>query len=118
MQEFKFDYDEENNDLFIYSGKKKSAASVEIGDIIFDFDKERGLSGIEIMNAPGYLSALISGIKVSKSALANLLSCKVESKIMNNLLLVKIILVMKEKEQIPVNLTIPRITNPSPAVAS
>ncbi|MBN2330313.1 MAG: DUF2283 domain-containing protein [Candidatus Aenigmarchaeota archaeon] len=118
MQEFKFDYDKENNDLFIYSGKKKSTASVELGDIVFDFDSKKSLSGIEIMNATKYLSALISGYKVSKSALANLLSCKVQSKMINNFLLIKIILVMKEEQQIPVNLTVPRITSPSPAIAS
>ena len=118
MQEFKFDYDEENNDLFIFSGKKKSAGSVEIGDIIFDFDSEKGLSAIEILNATDYFSALSPAHKVSRSALTGLLSCKVESKVMNNLLIVKILLVMKEGQQIPAIVTIPRITNPSPAVAS
>ena len=118
MQEFKFDYDEENNDLFIYNDKKKSAASVEIGDIVFDFDSSKRFSGIEIMNATRYLSELISGFKVSKLALAGILSCRVESKVLNNLLIVKIVLVTKEKLTIPVTLTVPRITAPSPALAS
>ena len=38
MKDFKFDYDEENDDLFIYLEGKKSAGAVEIGDFIVDFD--------------------------------------------------------------------------------
>jgi len=37
MEDFKFDYDSENDDLFIYLPKVKSAGAVEMGNFIFDF---------------------------------------------------------------------------------
>ena len=89
MEEFKFDYDRENDDLFLYSGNNKSKASIEIGSIILDFDKNRKLSGIEIMNATRFLNSLITEEKISitKDLLSNLVACRVDSRSQDNLLL-------------------------------
>ena len=39
MKTFDFSYDEDNDDLFIYLPGAKSAGAVEMGDFVFDFDK-------------------------------------------------------------------------------
>jgi len=120
MQEFKFDYDKENDDLFLYSTKTKTTASVEIGDVVLDFDKNKGLSGIEIMNATKFLNSLISDdrILIDKDTLANLIACRVASKVQNNFLFIKLLLLIKHKQKIPVNLSVPRISKSSPALSS
>ena len=119
MQEFKFDYDKENDDLFLYSPKTKSSASVEIGNIVLDFNKNKGLSGIEIMNVTRFLRSLISddNMLIDKDSLANIVACKVESKVHDNFLFIKLLLLMKHEQKIPVNLSVPRITKSSPALS-
>lgn len=62
MKEFKFDYDKNNDDLFIYLPDSKSAGAVEIGNFVFDFDKNENLVAIEIFEASKVLSKLISKI--------------------------------------------------------
>ena len=62
MNEFKFSYDKKNDDLFVYLEGSKSAGGVEIGNFIFDFDKEKNLIAIQILNASDVLSKLISKI--------------------------------------------------------
>ena len=49
-QEFKFDYDESSDDLFLFSPKSKSKGSVEFGDIVLDFNNKKELVGIELIN--------------------------------------------------------------------
>lgn len=63
MKEFKFSYDKENDDLFIYLPESKSAGAVEIGNFIFDFDKDGNLVAIQIIDASKILLKLISEIK-------------------------------------------------------
>lgn len=120
MQEFKSDYDKENDDLFLYNPKSKSRASIEIGDIILDFDKNKTLSAIEIMNATKFIKSFLidDKITIDKESLANLITCRVDTKVQDNLLLVKIVLLMKFNKQIPLVLSIPRITRSSPALSA
>ncbi len=44
MQKFNFSYDKENDDLFLFSPKSKSKGSIDLGQIVLDFNnkKERG----------------------------------------------------------------------------
>ncbi len=117
MQKFKFDYDKENDDLFLYSGKSKSTASIEIGDIVLDFDKNRGLVGIEIMRASELIKSLvIDNVRINKNLLSNIITCKVDTKFHDNLLTIKMILLMSGEQRIPVNLSVPHITKSSPAL--
>jgi uncharacterized protein YuzE len=60
MQIFEFDYDSEHDALFIYSKTKKSKGAVSFGNFIFDFDDEKNLVAIEIMNAREVLSDAMS----------------------------------------------------------
>lgn len=67
MKEFKTDYDEENDSLFVYSEDSKSNGAVEIGNFIFDFDKTGNLKAIEILEASEILKSLLSkAIELSK----------------------------------------------------
>ncbi|MBD3361480.1 DUF2283 domain-containing protein [Candidatus Woesearchaeota archaeon] len=51
MKKFNFSYDKENDDLFLYNHNSKSAGSVEVGDIILDFNNKKELVGIQINKA-------------------------------------------------------------------
>ena len=62
MNQFEYSYDEENDDLFMYLPNKKSIGAVELGDFIFDFDKEENLVSMEILNASKILSKLLSKV--------------------------------------------------------
>lgn len=60
MQDFKFDYDVENDSLFAYLENSNSGGAVEIGDFTFDFDKSGNLVAIEIFNASEILNSVLS----------------------------------------------------------
>jgi uncharacterized protein YuzE len=62
MKDFKISYDEANDDLFMYSEGSKSEGAVEIGNIVLDFDKEKNLAAIQLINASEVLSKLIKKI--------------------------------------------------------
>jgi len=67
MREFKADYDKENDSLFVYSEDSKSNGSIEIGNFIFDFDKEGDLKAMEILEASEILkNILLKTIELSK----------------------------------------------------
>ena len=60
MEEFKFDYDEENDSLFAYLEGSKSNGAVEMGDFVFDFDKKGNLVAMEIFHVSEVLKAVLS----------------------------------------------------------
>jgi len=60
MQNFKFDYDKENDGLFVYLEGSKSNGAVEVGDFVFDFDKSGNLVAIEIFNASEIFREVLS----------------------------------------------------------
>ena len=62
MQNFNFDYDLENDDLFLYLENKKSKGAVELGNFIIDLDKNKEIVAIEIMNAKKVFSDAVSKI--------------------------------------------------------
>jgi uncharacterized protein YuzE len=67
MQEFKFDYDKENDSLFVYLDGSKSNGAIEVGDFVFDFDKSGNLVAIEIFNASEIFKEVLSKmIELSK----------------------------------------------------
>jgi len=118
MKKFEFDYDKENDDLFLYDKKFKSSASVEIDDLVVDFNRTKGMVGIEIMNATRFLGNLVTGYKITKKNLSGLMACEIDAKVVNNLLFLKMVLVFTEDRKIPINLSVPRITKSSPALAA
>jgi len=61
MEEVKFDYDEENDSLFIYKPNQTVKGSVEIGDFVVDLAPSLNkIVGLEIMNASKNLHEAIS----------------------------------------------------------
>ena len=60
MQNFKFDYDEGNDSLFVYLEGSKSGGAIEVGDFVFDFDKKGNLTSIEIFNASELFKEVLS----------------------------------------------------------
>jgi uncharacterized protein YuzE len=118
MQKFNFSYDKENDDLFIFNPKSKSRGSVELGNIILDFNAKKELVGIQIMDASNIIADIINEKSYSlvKKLLSNLKSCRVDIKPKGNFLIVKIFLMSKVKEISPV-LPLPSIKETSPALA-
>lgn len=116
MEKFNIDYDKESDDLFLYT-KEKSKGSVEIGDLILDFDKNGKLVGIEMLNATKFLNDCVAKKeKIPKEFLSNLMKCEVEVKQKNNFLFIKINLIGKGVV-IPCPINAPIVTETSPALA-
>ncbi len=111
MKKFNFSYDQENDDLFMFNPESKSKGSIEFGDLVLDFNKKKELVGIQMMNASKFLKEILD----EEVDLGSLEECKVEIKVQNNLLLIKIGLFTKSKVLNPV-LTVPNIKEKSPAL--
>jgi len=60
MKKYKFDYDKDNDDLFIFEDGKKSAGAVEVGNFVIDLDEDENFVGLEITDAYEVLSKLFS----------------------------------------------------------
>ena len=112
MKNFKFSYDEENDDLFTRLEGSKSAGAVEVGDFIFDFDKDRNLVGIQILNASEVLSKLVKrivGLKDIKGMRGEIINFR-------NMTAFEIEVSFKDgKERVPI--IIPRIKKESPVLS-
>ncbi len=112
MKEFKFSYDEDNDDLFVYLSGAKSKGAVEIGNFVFDFDEKENLVAIQILEAKQVLSKLLSKIieltKI-KEMRANIVNFR-------NMTMIRLeISTDSEKESI--SMPIPRIKEQSPALS-
>ena len=114
---FNFDYDPENDLLYIYKNEK-AFGSVEFGeDIIIDFDKKMNVVGLEFLGASEILSKL-SKNKAAASSLPNLHSAKFNTVNIGGLIV--IIYTLKFANDCPAienRLTIPDITRQSPVLA-
>ena len=114
---FEFDYDSENDNLFLYNPKAKSKASIEIDDIVIDFDSKKQLSAIEITNATKILSTLIKEKKpINKTMLKDIKTCKIEIIKQDNHLVIRLFIALKS-EKIFTPLIIPSIAELSPSIA-
>ena len=60
MENFKINYDENNDDLFLYLENTKSKGAIELGNFVFDFDEKENIVGIQIFEASKVLSKLFS----------------------------------------------------------
>ena len=99
MQKFNYSYDKENDDLFLF----RPNTSVELGDIILDFNSKKELVGIQIVNASRLFKDITKeNLPIIRELLNNLNMCRIDVKPKNNLLLIKIFLFSKVKEITPV----------------
>ena len=118
MRKFNFSYDKENDDLLLFNPKSKSKGSVELGNIILDYGKNREFVGMQIMNASNTIKDITNeDAQAINEVLNNLKDCRIDTKVKNNLLIVKISLYSKLKEISPV-ISISSIREKSPALAS
>ena len=111
MENFKFSYDEQNDDLFVYLDGKKSEGAVEMGNFVFDFDKEENLVAIQISDASKVLSKLLSKI----INLAKITSIKLEIINFRNMTAVRMFVETSE-EKIVAPIIVPRVKQMSPAL--
>lgn len=67
MENFKFSYDSENDDLFMYLEGEISKGAVELGNFILDFDDKGNLVAMQILNVSEVISKILSKIiKISE----------------------------------------------------
>ena len=72
MAKIKFDYDEENDSLFIYKSDETVKGSVEIGDFVVDLNPNLNkIVGLEIINASKILKTSLSK-DIDKMILSNI----------------------------------------------
>lgn len=117
LQKFKFSYDKENDDLFLYNQGAKSRGSVEFGDLIFDYNTKKELVGVQIINASKYIKEFTGkSLADIKRVLGNLSNCKLELKKQNKFIFVKLFLSSRTEEVNPV-IPLPKIESRSPALA-
>jgi uncharacterized protein YuzE len=117
IKQFSFDYDPENDNLFLYNPKSKSKASIELDNIIIDFNSKKQLSAIEITNATKILASLIKEkTALDKNMLQEIKDCKIEIIKQNNHLIIRLFIVLKSKK-IFTPIVIPTINEPSPSIA-
>ena len=60
MKKFNFDYDTENDDLFVYLEGKKSSGAIELGNFVLDFDKTGKLVAMQILNVSEVFAKILS----------------------------------------------------------
>ncbi len=117
MRKFNFSYDKEYDNLFLFRPKSKSKGSIELGDLVFDYNNKKELVGIQIMNASKLISEIINeDTNTIKRLLFHLNNCKIDVKPHNNILMIKIFLLGESREISPV-IPIPNIRESSPALA-
>ena len=103
MEKIKFEYDKEANSLIIYK-EKRTYASIDIGEIIIDLDKNYQLVAVEILN-PDKL------YKIPKKKFLEISSASMQMQQRGSILWIYIILKFKNKEEINLPVSIP-LTKP------
>lgn len=111
----KFDYDSDNDNLYLYDPKSKSKASIEMDDMIIDFNSKNEVSGIELLEASEFFKGL--SFKVSKESLEQITSCNIDIIPKGNFFMIKFIISLKENKSIETPIYIPTIHEQSPALA-
>ncbi len=111
MQDFKFDYDEENDSLFVYLTEYRSNGAVEMGNFVLDFDEKGNLLAMEIFNASEVLKAVLTKMV----ELSQVKEFKAEILNFRNMASIKFSIRDGSKQE-SANILIPRITEKSPAL--
>jgi uncharacterized protein YuzE len=109
MKNFKFDYDEENDDLFLFEEGKKSSGAVEIGNFVIDFDEDENFVGLEILDASEVLSKILSKVM----ELTKIKELKVDAINFRNMAAIKL-KITTDKDTETANILIPKITEQIP----
>jgi len=116
IRKFKFDYDYENDNLFMYDPDSKSRASVEMDDLIIDYNSKKEISAVELLNACEFFNNVgTSDMKIDKELLNEIIECNIDLTPKNNFFLMKFIMKFKSKKQLSTPIIIPTIHEHSPA---
>ena len=114
MAKSEFSYDSQADDLFIYRKRKKTKGSVELGNIILDFDKD-GVNAIQFIDASKTLSDIM-GMRITKKLLSSITAATLDSNAKGGNLIVRFgILAMNEKISAPI--VVPGFKEKSPVLA-
>lgn len=115
IRKFDFDYDFDNDSLFLYDSKSRSKASIEIDDFIVDFNSNKEICAIELLNATKFFKD-IDDFDIDKNMLKGLRDCKVDLIPKGNFVVVKLILAFETKT-ITTPVLIPMLNKKSYALA-
>ncbi len=119
IRNFKFDYDSDNDSLFLYDPKSKSKASIEMDDLIIDFNSKKEVSAIELLSASVFFKNLGQDeISITRKSLANIKECKLEIITRSNFFVIKFMLVFASNEVFSTPLVVPTLREPSPALSA
>ena len=111
MKNFNFNYDSENDDLFVYLERQKSAGAVEMGNFVLDFDVNGDLVAIQILNASKVLSKVLSKI----IEITKIKEMKVEITNFRNMEAIKFKIITNNEEE-TASIFIPHIKEKSPVL--
>ena len=112
MEKFNFDYDLENDDLFVYLEGKKSSGAIELGNFILDFDNNGNLVAMQILNVSEVLSKILSRvIQVQK-----IKEIKMEIVNFRNMDAIRFS-ILDDKTEEKTNILIPHIREKSPVLS-
>jgi uncharacterized protein YuzE len=115
--EYKFDYDYENDSLFVYDSMSKSKSSVEIDDLIIDYNSKKEVSAVELLNASQFFKDILSkDMEISKDKLKDITSCNLEIIPKNNFFIIKFVFTLKSKEILTAPILVPTINESSPSL--
>jgi len=106
-----FDYDYENDSLYIYFANKKARESFELDNFIIDVGEKGEIVGIEILDASEMLKK-IWDYDISKEMLKKIKNVKMSIGYSRDLMIIKIILVVViENKDVDVKmyLTMPKL---------
>ncbi|MCK4326864.1 MAG: DUF2283 domain-containing protein [Candidatus Diapherotrites archaeon] len=114
MAKSEFSYDAESDDLFLYRKGSKSSGSVELGNIILDFDKN-GVNALQFIEATETLSGIV-GLRVTKKMLSSITAVSLDSEVKGGNLIVRFgVVAMDMKLAAPI--VVPGFKHKSPALA-
>jgi uncharacterized protein YuzE len=101
----------------MYIPDSKSKASIEIDDLIIDYNAKKEISAIELLNASKFFKDFSSkNFKLSKEKLNEISECKIEIIAKNNFFMIKFHFTLNSKEELFAPVMIPSINELSPAV--
>ncbi|MFT4309320.1 MAG: DUF2283 domain-containing protein [Candidatus Woesearchaeota archaeon] len=78
MKKYDFHYDSNYDSLFIHQLDRKSSGSIDMGDIILDYDSNEEFVGIQLLNASELISDNTGETRI-KSMLKNLTKCSIRT---------------------------------------
>lgn len=111
MESFNFDYDKENDDLFVYLQGRQSSGAIELGNFILDFDEKGNLVAMQILRASEVLTKILSKI-IEASKITGI---QIEIINFRNMDAIRFKIIIGEQEE-NANILIPHIRERSPVL--